>query len=115
VDDILKMQAEVQHIFVGDEVENYLLSIIHATRQHEFIETGVSPRGTLAFMRAAQGAAYIGGRDFVSPDDIQLVAPYVLSHRLVLSMEGAMRKTKEQVLKEIMETIEVPVESEAGR
>ncbi|MDR7071278.1 AAA family ATPase [Fictibacillus barbaricus] len=115
LEDIIKMQEEVQQIFVSDEIENYLLSIIHATRHHEFIETGVSPRGTLAFMKAAQGAAYVKGRDFVTPDDVQLVAPYVLSHRLVLSMEGTMRKTKEQVLREILDSTEVPVESEAGR
>lgn len=98
LEDIIKMQEEVQQIFVSDEIENYLLSIVHATRQHEFIENGVSPRGTLAFMKAAQGAAYVNGRTFVTPDDVQLVAPHVLSHRLVLSMEGTMRKTKEQVL-----------------
>jgi MoxR-like ATPase len=115
LEDILQMQEEVQHIFVSDEIENYLLSIVHTTRQHEFIENGVSPRGTLAFMKASQGAAYVNGRTFVTPDDIQLVAPYVLSHRLVLTMEGTMRKTKEQVLKEILESIDVPVESEAGR
>ncbi|RZT24035.1 MULTISPECIES: AAA family ATPase [Fictibacillus] len=115
LEDIIKMQEEVQQIFVSDEIENYLLSIVHATRQHEFIENGVSPRGTLAFMKAAQGAAYVNGRTFVTPDDVQLVAPHVLSHRLVLSMEGTMRKTKEQVLKDILESIDVPVESEAGR
>lgn len=115
LEDILLMQQEVQHIHVGDEVENYLLSIVQATRNHEFIENGVSPRGTLAFMRAAQGAAYVQGRTFVTPDDIQYVAPYVLSHRLVLTMEGTMRKTKEHVLRDILGSIEVPVESEAGR
>ncbi|KZE69499.1 magnesium chelatase [Fictibacillus phosphorivorans] len=115
LEDILLMQQEVQHIHVSDEVENYLLSIVQATRNHEFIENGVSPRGTLAFMRAAQGAAYVQGRTFVTPDDIQYVAPYVLSHRLVLTMEGTMRKTKENVLRDILESIEVPVESEAGR
>ncbi|WP_281249428.1 AAA family ATPase [Fictibacillus arsenicus] len=115
LEDIIKMQEEVQQIFVSDEIENYLLSIVHATRLHEFIENGVSPRGTLAFMKAAQGAAYVNGRTFVTPDDVQLVAPHVLSHRLVLSMEGTMRKTKEQVLNDILESIDVPVESEAGR
>lgn len=115
LEDIIKMQSEVQQIFVSDEIENYLLSIVHATRKHEFIENGVSPRGTLAFMKASQGAAYVNGRTFVTPDDVQLVASHVLSHRLVLSMEGTMRKTKEQVLKDILESIDVPVESEAGR
>ncbi len=115
LEDILVMQEEVKQIHVSDSVENYLLSIVHATRSHEFIENGVSPRGTLAFMRAAQGAAYVQGRTFVTPDDVQFVAPYVLTHRLVLTMEGTMRKTKDQVLKEILEATIVPVESEAGR
>ena len=115
LEDILVMQQEVQETRISDEVENYLLSVVQATRSNEFIENGISPRGTLAFMRAAQGAAYIQGRAFVKPDDVQFVAPYVLAHRLVLTMEGTMRKTKEQVLKEILESINVPVESEAGR
>jgi MoxR-like ATPase len=114
LDELLQMQQEVKSVRISDDVEDYLLSIVHLTRSHEYIETGVSPRGTLAFMRAVQGAAYVSGRLYATPDDVQRVAGYVLSHRIVLSMEGAMRKTKNQVMKEILEKVEVPVESGAG-
>ncbi|MFC7370166.1 AAA family ATPase [Fictibacillus iocasae] len=114
LEELLQMQEEVKNVRISSDVEDYLLSIIHLTRSHEYIETGVSPRGTLAFMRAAQGSAYVNNRLFVTPDDIQRIAGYVLSHRIVLSMEGSMRKTKSQVIKDILDTIAVPVESGAG-
>ena len=110
-EELSSLQEEVKRIQLSSVIEDYLLSIVHATRHSEYIEVGVSPRGTIAFMKAAQGKAFIEGRDYVTPDDIKFVAPYVLSHRIVLSMEGSMRKTKEQVFQEILLGIEVPVEA----
>ncbi len=114
LEDLHRMQDMVKEVELSDDVENYLLSIVHATRESGFAEAGVSPRGTLAFMRASQGHALIHGRMYVTPDDIKLMAPYVLSHRLVLSLEGTLRKTKHQVIQEILKAVEVPVESGAG-
>ncbi|HET7521832.1 MAG TPA: magnesium chelatase, partial [Bacillales bacterium] len=96
-----------------DVVKDYMLDIVEATRNSELIDTGVSPRGTLAFMRVAQAKAFVEGRDFVIPEDVKDMAPYVLAHRLVLSMEGEMRKSKPQMLNELINEIEVPVESGA--
>lgn len=110
-DEMLSFQEEVKQIQLSSSIEDYLLAIVQATRQSEYIEVGVSPRGTIAFMKAAQGKAYIEGREYVTPDDLQFVAPYVLSHRIVLSIEGSMRKTKEQVFKEVLSEVEVPVEA----
>lgn len=104
-------QEQVKQVVLSEVIEDYLLSIIQATRNGEYISVGVSPRGTIAFMKAAQGKAFVEGRSFVTPEDIQFVAPYVLSHRLVLTMEGAMRKTKQAVLQEILSQVDVPVES----
>ncbi|QOR68320.1 MoxR family ATPase [Cytobacillus suaedae] len=112
-EDIAKMQREVQAVKLSDDVENYLLQIVHATREHQDVEVGVSPRGTLALMRAAQGKAYISGRSFVTPEDIKFMAPFVVAHRLVLTMEGSLKKTNRQVIQEILSTVSVPVEAGA--
>ncbi|RXI98635.1 MoxR family ATPase [Anaerobacillus alkaliphilus] len=113
LNEIEEMQNELKKVTLSDDVETYMLKIIAATRQSEFVEVGVSPRGTLALMRAVQARAYILGRSFVIPEDVKVMAPYVLSHRLVLSIEGSMRKTKEEVLLEILGKVEVPVEAGA--
>lgn len=114
-EDILRMQKEVQEVGVSEEMESYILSIVHATRNHPDIEIGASPRGTLAFMRAAQGRAYLAGRTFITPDDVKHVAPFVLSHRLSLSIEGSLKKTNVMVIKDILSSMEVPVESGGQR
>jgi MoxR-like ATPase len=96
---------------VSSVVEDYILEIVHATRIHEEIEVGVSPRGTLALMRAAQGSAYINGREYVLPEDVKKMSPYVLSHRIVLTMEGSLKKTNKQILNEVLSRVTVPVEA----
>ncbi|MFS0861265.1 AAA family ATPase [Fredinandcohnia sp. 179-A 10B2 NHS] len=112
-EEIEQMQNEVQQVKLADDVEDYLLRVVHATRQHTDVEVGVSPRGTLALMKAAQGRAYLEGRMFVTPEDIKYMAPYVISHRLVLTMEGSLKKTGRQVIQELLSTISVPVEAGA--
>ncbi|NIK11572.1 AAA family ATPase [Alkalibacillus almallahensis] len=109
-DMLTKFQEEVKAIHVSEDVEAYILSIVRATREHQDIDVGVSPRGTLAFMRAAQGRAVIQGRNYVTPDDVKTMAPYVLPHRLVLSLDGATLKSQDEVLREALETVEVPAE-----
>ncbi|HEX7066372.1 MAG TPA: MoxR family ATPase [Bacillales bacterium] len=115
LEDILELQEKVKEINLSEELKDYILDIVEATRQSEFIETGVSPRGTLAFMRSVQAKAFIEGRGYVIPEDVKEMAPYVLAHRLVLSMEGEMRKTKGKLLSELLEEVEVPVEAGAVR
>lgn len=110
LEDIERLQEEMRDITLSDEVEHYLLQIVQATRRHDYVETGVSPRGTLAFMRAAQSRALLHARDFVTPDDLKLLAPFVLAHRLVLTMEGEMRASKRSVIEDVLKQIEVPVE-----
>ncbi|THE11790.1 MoxR family ATPase [Bacillus timonensis] len=112
-EEIQSMQAEVGQVRLADEVEDYLVRIVHATRKHADIEVGVSPRGTLALMKAAQGKAYLEGRLFVTPEDIKFMAPYVISHRLVLTMEGSLKKTNRQIVQELLSTVSVPVEAGA--
>lgn len=68
----------------SDDVLAYLMDIVEATRKHEKIQLGVSPRGTLALFRASQAYAAISGRDYVIPEDIKKMAPYVLNHRIIV-------------------------------
>ncbi|WP_231687663.1 AAA family ATPase [Bacillus sp. CHD6a] len=109
--EVMELQEQVKQVKVSSVVEDYILNIVHMTRNHEEIELGVSPRGTLALMRAAQGAAFVNGREYVTPGDVKKMAPYVLSHRLVLTMEGSLKKTNKQVVTEVLARVVVPVEA----
>ncbi|GGH79418.1 MoxR-like ATPase [Pullulanibacillus pueri] len=114
-EEILGIQDKIKQVTLTEDVEEYLLNVVQATRHHEWVETGVSPRGTLAFMRGVQARAFLHDRDYVIPDDVKSLAPYILSHRLVLTMEGEMRTTKQKVLKEILKSVETPVEAGAAK
>ncbi|MCF6408358.1 AAA family ATPase [Pseudalkalibacillus salsuginis] len=112
-EEIVFMQKMIKEVRLSEEIEEYILRIILETRKSKNIEVGVSPRGTLAFMRALQAYAWLHGRDYVIPEDCKKLAPVVLAHRLVLSMEGELRKTQLQIIMDILDVIEVPVESGA--
>ncbi|WP_143521147.1 MoxR family ATPase, partial [Pseudomonas sp. 2995-1] len=77
-----KIQEETQNVYVSDSVVNYVLEIATHTRNHEHIFLGISPRGTLALMKAVKALSYYEGRDFVTPDDIKNLIPYVFYHRI---------------------------------
>ncbi|MFA1819122.1 AAA family ATPase [Virgibacillus oceani] len=113
IEDIRGMQEQVQQITMSEVVSDYLLALVHASREHDDIELGVSPRGMLALMRAAQAYAFLQNRDYVTPNDIQLLVPYVFEHRIILTMEGSVKKTPAQVVSEIIQKVAVPVEEGA--
>lgn len=106
----LAAQAEVEDVRIHEDVVTYLLALIQETRHHPLVEVGASPRATLALVKASQAYAYIQGRQFVTPEDVQAVAPHVLSHRLTLTLEGDVKSTKRNVLDDLLERVEVPVE-----
>ncbi len=88
-EDICDMQDKVRNgVTVSENVRKYIIAICAATRSTDLIRLGVSPRGTIALFRTAKAAAYINGRDFVTPDDVKAVAVPVLAHRLILSPKG---------------------------
>lgn len=109
-EEIKKLKEFVQNIKINDTVESYLLQIVRKTRQHPEIDLGVSPRGALALMKAAQGQALLENREYVIPEDIKKMVPYVLGHRIILSTEASFTKSPESVLKVILESVPVPVE-----
>ncbi len=106
------LQQAVRQVRWQPEVERYLLTIIRATRQHDAIQLGVSPRGTLALYRACEAYAAIQGRDFVQPDDIKYLAPAVLGHRLLTTSRNRMRGRRAgEIVHEIIQSTPVPVET----
>ncbi|GAK02784.1 MoxR-like ATPase [Geomicrobium sp. JCM 19037] len=86
-EEIFSLQEQVARITVDQDVETYLLTLAQETRNHPLIEVGISPRGTLAWLRAAKGMAFLRERSYVHPNDLQDTAPYVIAHRLLLSTE----------------------------
>lgn len=109
-DDILQLQQEASAVAVDESIQKYILNVVSETRNNPNIELGVSPRGSLALTHAAQGYAMIHNRAYVTPEDVKEIAPYVLSHRIVLSIEGMTLTTPAQLIEEILNTVEVPVE-----
>jgi MoxR-like ATPase len=109
---ILAMQEEVRLIRIEDSVRNYIVNICRATRSHPDIELGASPRATMALYRTCQALAAIRGRQFVVPDDIKIMAPYVLTHRLIIGAKTLLRGRQPQdIVNEVVNTIAVPVDS----
>ncbi|MFC3780127.1 AAA family ATPase [Bacillus chungangensis] len=108
--EIIEMKMRVREVYVSEDIEKYLLLIVRETRENPVIEIGASPRATLALLRASQGHAFIKGRNYVIPDDVKKVAPYVLIHRLSLTTEASLTKTMEQVFEAIFTAIPAPVE-----
>jgi MoxR-like ATPase len=109
--DVLQLQRLVDRVHVADQVLSYLLRLITATRQHADLILGASPRASLALYRAAQAAAVLAGRHFVVPDDVKRLAQPVLSHRLVLRPESALRgRTITDALTAML--AETPIEDE---
>lgn len=105
------MQKDVQKVRVEDSIRDYVVAIARATRAHSSVELGVSPRGTLYLYHAAQAFAATEGRDYVLPDDVKYLTPFVLTHRLILGAQTRLRgRTTEDILKEIVEAVPAPVE-----
>jgi MoxR-like ATPase len=101
----------VKEVHVSADIESYILQMTRGTREHEWIEVGASPRASLALLKASQGQAFIEGRDFVRPEDVLEVAPYVLQHRIQLTAEASLTKSEEEVITTLIDSILLPVET----
>jgi MoxR-like ATPase len=110
-EELTAMQQQVQEVRVEDSVRGYIVDIVRATREHDDVRLGGSPRGTLALYKCAQALAGIRGREYVLPDDVKLLAPYVLTHRILISPTTRLRgRSLSDVLMDVIETVPVPVE-----
>lgn len=109
--EILEMQEAVGKVEVSDDVLNYLMAIVSATRSSSHLDLGVSTRGAMAFYRAIQAVSFLGGRDYATPDDVKRLAPFVCTHRLIPSGTSGRpdRGRSESILAEIVEAIPCPV------
>ena len=108
-DTVLRIQQEVRDVVVKDSVAQYLLAIVHKTRRAVPLELGISPRGALAFFRAAQARALLSGRNYVSPDDIHALAGPVLAHRVQLTSTARYGGiTAEAALADVVKDVPVP-------
>jgi MoxR-like ATPase len=108
---IADAQASFSAVFVNDVIKEYILKIAEATRQHQGVALGVSPRGCLAIMKSAQVWAILKGRDYVLPDDVQDIAVPVLSHRIILKGNARVRGTAaEEIIQGILEGVPAPTE-----
>lgn len=108
-EELVACQQAVREVEVHDKVRQYLMQIIHDTREHEDLALGASPRASIALFRTCQAMAAIRGRKFVQPDDVKRVAASVLTHRLILRPESRLRKvTAENILSELIAEIAVP-------
>jgi MoxR-like ATPase len=109
-EDMLELQRQVRDIHVSTDVRNYILQVARTTREHEAVDLGVSPRGTMALFKASQALAALRGRDYVIPSDVQHLCPPILAHRIHISPRIRLRgRTPAQVVAEITDTVPVPV------
>jgi MoxR-like ATPase len=108
-EELIECQNDVREIHVDIKVQQYLMQIVHLSREHEDLALGGSPRASIALFRTAQAMAAIRGRNYVQPDDVKRIAPPVMTHRLILRPESRLRKvTAEQVVQDIIDEIAVP-------
>lgn len=107
--DILDIREAAEQVFVHDMVINYIVQLVTATRNHADIQIGSSPRGCIALYNLAKSYALYKGRNFVQPDDVKYLAPFVLCHRISLMQEAKIDgKAPQQVMTDIMNSITVP-------
>lgn len=108
--EIINLQALVTEVNVETAVRNYIVQVVQATRRHDDVELGASPRASLGLFRCCQALAAIQGRGFITPDDVKSLANYALAHRMILKSQARLRdRTPELIIDEILGQVPVPV------
>lgn len=109
IEELLAMQAMAEKVYVHDIMYVYLTNLVAATRQHSYIELGVSPRGTIALMAMTKAVAFMNGRDYVIPEDIKFIFRDVVEHRLVLNQKAKVNHARiEMIIEELLASVPVP-------
>lgn len=110
IEQLIELKRQVKEVHVEDNIKEYIVSIAQNTRHHNKVYLGVSPRASIALMRAAQAYAFIQGRDYVIPDDVQYLVKFVFGHRIILKPEARYEgATEEQVIDSVLRYVHVPV------
>lgn len=108
-ENVINLQEAAKNVYVDNAVREYIVTLIEATRSHEDVSLGASPRASLGMFRAVRGMAILRNRDYVIPDDVQELAHAVLAHRLILSPAARMRGLHTgQVIDGLLESVAVP-------
>lgn len=109
-DELKQLQNQSQEVVISDRLIEYAAECVDKTREHEHLQLGASPRALLAWVRAAKAYAFIEGREYVTPDDLKTLAPFVLAHRLIPVQQSSKDKTAEaDIVNEILRKVRVPV------
>lgn len=109
-DQVVSMQTAVRRIHVDRSVGQYIVELVTQSRADERLKLGVSPRGSLMMFRAAQAAAFLAGREYATPDDVQKMARYVLPHRIVLTSKSRYSSvSRSEIIDDLLTTVRVPV------
>jgi len=113
-DELLAIQEEVKEVYVERSVQFYIIKIVSGTREHSSTYLGGSPRCSIALMKASKAYAFIHGRDYVIPDDVKYLAPFVLSHRIILNSQAKYDgMTKEALIQDVLQSSDVPIRKES--
>ena len=109
VQELLRLQEQMKTIYVDPLVKQYIVSLVDATRHHEGVYLGASPRGSLALAHTAQAAALLEGRDYVLPDDIKRLAQATLGHRVIVSPASRVKEvSSDQIVEDVLRMVPVP-------
>lgn len=110
--DLMAAMLSVRDVHVEPELRSYISGVARATREHEAVGLGVSPRGTLALFRATQAYAALKGREYAEPDDVKAVAHAVLAHRILISPDARLRgRSVDHIIDEVVGQVRAPVEA----
>ncbi len=110
MEDIIRLKQEMEKVKLSERLIEYAAECVRRTRNHELLQLGASPRALLSWVKAAKAYAYIEGRDYVTPDDLKYLAPYVLSHRLIVEQYRMKERVDEkEIIKEIIRKVSVPL------
>ncbi|RDW18915.1 AAA family ATPase [Oceanobacillus chungangensis] len=112
-EELISIQEEVKDIYIDRNVQQYIINLVTRTRENPSIYLGVSPRGSIALMKAAKAYAYIHDRNYVLPDDVKFLAPFVMAHRIILTSEAKYEgETNEDIIASIVKTTHIPIRKE---
>ena len=110
-EELVEASKSVGKVYVSEDIQEYILKIVQGTLNHDSVVLGVSPRGSLAMLKACQVYAALKGRDFVQPEDVKILCPYVFSHRIILKDNIRFRGVKStSIIEELLNIIPVPTE-----
>lgn len=112
-EDVKKMQEEIYEVYMNKSIYKYIVELVKATRESEYIERGASPRATIALVKMSKAWAWLNGRDYVIPSDVGTQFEYVISHRIVPDMSARMEKlSKSDIINNIVKSVKRPVVGE---